>query len=118
MTTLDMKAGPGCGAPEPRCIALQESAFFKYPQSGRLGKPIGPGAFVTLAPPATRQSRGRLGSVLRAFHSARRTEPWESARRDSEARKRGCKALCVRLAPPRFESLKLNQEKSGGGYVE
>jgi hypothetical protein len=44
MQPHETKAGPGGGAPEPRCIAQQASAVPGYSQTGQDSNPIGPGA--------------------------------------------------------------------------
>lgn len=84
MQPPETKAGPGVGAPEPRCIALQASAVPEYSQSGQDGNRIRPGAEGTSEPPAAKQGRSALERVASASEGQRWPNAAGTAYRDSE----------------------------------
>ena len=86
MQPHEKKAGPGGGAPEPRCIAQQASAVPGYSQTGQHGNPVGPGAERTPATPAARQGRSGLECLSGAFGGARPLDAARTAYIDSEGR--------------------------------
>jgi hypothetical protein len=86
MQPHETKAGPGGGAPEPRCIAQQANAVPEYSQTGQDSNPIGPGAERTPATPAARQGRSGLESPMRACEGKRWPNVAGNAYRDSEGR--------------------------------
>lgn len=112
MRRLETKAGPGGGAPEPRCIAQQANAVPEYPQSRHNGNTSRPGAGRTLAAPTARQRQSALECAVSAFEGKRCIDPAASAHRDSVGRKW---RYSGNRAGPSFDLLKYNQRKSNGG---
>ena len=86
MQPRETKAGPGGGAPEPRCIAHQANAVPEYSQTGRDGNTIRPGAGRTLPAPAARQRQSALECPVSASGGRRWPSVAGSAYRDSEGR--------------------------------
>lgn len=115
MQRHEMKAGPGGGAPEPRCIAQQANAVPEYPQSRHNGNTIRPGAERTLVVPAARQRQSALEWPVSAFAGKWCADPAARAFRDSVGRKWRYRG---KRAGPGYDSFEYNQGKSnGGGYV-
>lgn len=118
MSPPESKAGPGGGAPEPRCIAVVASAVPGYSQSWRQGNRIRPGASRTRAAPAG----SRPKCPVSAFKGAGWPMGAGIAYRDSEARKRGYRAnrgciADVTARKQRPSGLKNNQRKSESAHV-
>jgi hypothetical protein len=86
MQPHETKAGPGGGAPEPRCIAQQANAVPGYSQTGQHGNRIRPGADRTIAMPAARQGGSALESLTGASEGQRWANAAGNAYRDSEGR--------------------------------
>lgn len=84
MHKQETKAGPGGGAPEPRCIAQQANAPSEYSQSGRDGNPIRPGTKGTGSAPAARQGRSGLECPVSASGGKRPLDAARTAYSDSE----------------------------------
>lgn len=86
MQRFERKAGPGGGAPEPRCITSQANAISEYSQTGRDGNTIRPGTERTLAAPAARQRQNALECPVSASGGRRWPHVPGNAYRDSEGR--------------------------------
>ena len=115
MPPPETKAGPGGGAPEPRCIAVVASAIPGYPQTGQDGNRIGPGAKRTWADLAALPCESALECPVIAFERDRVPNSASAAYRVPEGRKRRCSRHCPFPAIPAFDPLKNNQRKSNGG---
>lgn len=86
MQPHETKAGPGGGAPEPRCNAEQANAVHEYPQSRHNGNRNAPGADRVDSTPAAWQGRSGLERLVGASEGKRSPCGTGNAYRDSEGR--------------------------------
>lgn len=86
MQPPEKEAGPGDGAPRPRCIAQQASAVQQYAQTELYGKPNRPESDRT-PPIEAERSEGREKGAVGTFRGKRQTYCWTVAYRDSDGRK-------------------------------
>ena len=115
MPPPETKAGPGGGAPEPRCIAVVASAVSGYPQTGQDGNRIGLGAKQTWTAPAALSRQSALECPVGASGREWVPECARAAYRVLEGRKRRYSRYCPRPAIPLLDPMKNNQRISNGG---